>query len=54
MSAMRPTGSKTSWNGCAGLGALVVQNPVPAVAFDLRRIAWAYTRQKLLIELLER
>ena len=37
-----------------GLGALVVQKPVPAVAFGMRRIAWVYSRQKLLIELLER
>jgi methylmalonyl-CoA/ethylmalonyl-CoA epimerase len=37
-----------------GLGALIVQKPTPAVAFGMRRIAWVYTRQKLLIELLER
>lgn len=35
-------------------GCLVVKNPLPAVAFDGRRIAWVYTRQKLLIEYLER
>lgn len=34
-------------------GALIVQNPVPAVAFDGRRIAWVYTRDKLLLEFLE-
>ncbi|MGH7824309.1 MAG: VOC family protein [Candidatus Binatia bacterium] len=35
------------------LGALIVHPPVPAVAFQGRRIAWVYTRQKLLVELLE-
>ena len=35
------------------LGALVVHPPVPAVAFQGRRIAWIYTREKLLVELLE-
>jgi methylmalonyl-CoA/ethylmalonyl-CoA epimerase len=35
-------------------GCLVVKNPLPAVAFGGRRIAWAYTRQKLLVEYLER
>jgi methylmalonyl-CoA/ethylmalonyl-CoA epimerase len=35
------------------LGALVVQPPVPAVAFQGRRIAWIYTRDRLLVELLE-
>jgi methylmalonyl-CoA/ethylmalonyl-CoA epimerase len=36
------------------LGALIVKPPVPAVAFEGRRIAWIYTRQKLLVEYLER
>jgi methylmalonyl-CoA/ethylmalonyl-CoA epimerase len=35
-------------------GCLVVKNPLPAVAFGSRRIAWVYTRQKLLVEYLER
>jgi methylmalonyl-CoA/ethylmalonyl-CoA epimerase len=35
-------------------GCLVVKNPLPAVAFGGRRIAWVYTRQKLLVEYLER
>jgi methylmalonyl-CoA/ethylmalonyl-CoA epimerase len=35
------------------LGAVIVQKPVPAVAFDGRSIAWVYTREKLLIEYLE-
>lgn len=35
------------------LGALLVRSPVPAVAFQGRRIAWVYTRQRLLVELLE-
>lgn len=34
--------------------AMVVRRPVPAVAFDGRRIAWVLTREKLLVELLER
>lgn len=34
-------------------GSLVVQTPVPAAAFGGRRIAWVYTRAKLLIEYLE-
>jgi methylmalonyl-CoA/ethylmalonyl-CoA epimerase len=33
---------------------LIVKNPLPAVAFGGRRIAWVYTRQKLLVEYLER
>lgn len=35
-------------------GCLIVKNPLPAVAFGGRLIAWVYTRQKLLIEYLER
>ncbi len=35
-------------------GALLVRKPVPAVAFGDRRIAWVYTKQKLLVEYLER
>jgi methylmalonyl-CoA/ethylmalonyl-CoA epimerase len=34
-------------------GALLVKPPLPAVAFENRRIAWIYTRQKLLLEFLE-
>lgn len=34
-------------------GCLVVSPPVPAVAFDGRRIAWFYTPTRQLIELLE-
>jgi len=33
---------------------LVLRAPVPAVAFGGRRIAWVYTRHKLLVEYLER
>jgi methylmalonyl-CoA/ethylmalonyl-CoA epimerase len=33
-------------------GAIVLQNPVPAVAFDSRHIAWVFTADKVLIELL--
>jgi len=35
-------------------GGLVVQKPLPAVAFGGRHIAWVYTKQKLLLEYLER
>lgn len=35
-------------------GSLVVKNPLPATAFGGRRIAWVYTRHKLLVEYLER
>lgn len=39
---------------CRSQGALVVRNPLPAAAFGGRRIAWVYTKHKLLIEYLER
>lgn len=35
-------------------GSLIAKAPLPAVAFNGRRIAWIYTREKLLIEYLER
>lgn len=35
-------------------GALIVRKAVPAVAFEGRRIAWVYTKHKLLLEYLER
>jgi methylmalonyl-CoA/ethylmalonyl-CoA epimerase len=39
---------------CArSVGSLVVKKPLPAVAFGGRRIAWVFTRQKLLLEYLE-
>ena len=47
-------GLKEELSRLRGLGSLVVQKPVQAVAFGMRRIAWVYSRQKLLIELLER
>ncbi|HLK31813.1 MAG TPA: VOC family protein [Terriglobales bacterium] len=34
-------------------GALVVKPPLPAAAFGGRRIAWVFTRQRLLLEYLE-
>lgn len=34
--------------------AAVLRAPQPAVAFQGRRIAWVLTREKLLVELLER
>ncbi len=39
---------------CRSQRALVVRRSTPAVAFGGRRIAWVYTRNKLLIEYLER
>lgn len=35
-------------------GGITVRPPVPAVAFEGRRIAWSYTRERLLVEYLER
>jgi len=35
-------------------GGLVVRPPLPAVAFGGRRIAWVYTKNRLLLEYLER
>jgi methylmalonyl-CoA/ethylmalonyl-CoA epimerase len=39
---------------CKSAGSTIIRPPVPAVAFGGRRIAWAMTRKKLLMELLER
>ena len=39
---------------CRSTGALIVKQPLPAVAFHGRRIAWVYTKEKLLVEYLER
>ena len=36
------------------LGGLIVRQPMPAVAFGGRQIAWIYTADKLLTEYLER
>jgi methylmalonyl-CoA/ethylmalonyl-CoA epimerase len=36
------------------LGALIVRKAVPAAAFGGRRIAWVYTKYRLLLEYLER
>jgi methylmalonyl-CoA/ethylmalonyl-CoA epimerase len=35
-------------------GCMIIQEPVPAVAFDGRRIAWTMTPDSLLLELVER
>jgi methylmalonyl-CoA/ethylmalonyl-CoA epimerase len=35
------------------MGGVVVRPPLPAVAFEGRRIAWVFTKDKLLIEFLE-
>lgn len=35
-------------------GGVIVKSPLPAVAFESRRIAWVVTRQKLLLEFLEK
>ena len=34
-------------------GAMIVKPPLPAVAFENRRVAWVLTRQRLLLEFLE-
>lgn len=34
-------------------GSVIVMQPVPAVAFAMRRIAWLYTPDRQLLELLE-
>lgn len=36
------------------MGMLITGPPQPAVAFGGRRIAWVYTKQRLLLELLEK
>jgi methylmalonyl-CoA/ethylmalonyl-CoA epimerase len=36
------------------VGGIIVKPPLPAVAFKNRRIAWVVTRQKLLLEFLEK
>lgn len=38
---------------CKSVGNLVIRQPVPAVAFDGRRIAWTVTKRRLLVEFLE-
>ena len=37
-----------------GLGAIITRQPMPAVAFAGRHIAWIYTKNRLLLEYLER
>jgi methylmalonyl-CoA/ethylmalonyl-CoA epimerase len=39
---------------CKSVGTIIIRPPVPAVAFGGRRIAWAVTKKKLLLEFLER
>ena len=39
---------------CKSVGTMVIRKPVPAVAFGGRRIAWALTRKRLLVEYLEK
>jgi methylmalonyl-CoA/ethylmalonyl-CoA epimerase len=45
---------ETQLEACRLNGSLIVKQPLPAVAFQGRRIAWVYTKQKLLVEYLER
>ncbi len=40
--------------GMKALGAAIVSRPKPAVAFGGRRVAWMLTKERLLVELLER
>jgi methylmalonyl-CoA/ethylmalonyl-CoA epimerase len=39
---------------CESVGTKIIRRPVPAVSFGGRRIAWAITRNKLVVEFLER
>jgi methylmalonyl-CoA/ethylmalonyl-CoA epimerase len=39
---------------CKSVGTILIRPPAPAVAFGGRRIAWAITKKKLLVEYLER
>lgn len=39
---------------CGSVDTIVILPPVPAVAFGGRRIAWAVTKKRLLMEFLER
>jgi methylmalonyl-CoA/ethylmalonyl-CoA epimerase len=38
---------------CKSVGTIIMRKPVPAVAFGGRRIAWALTKRRLLVEFLE-
>jgi len=38
---------------CKSVGTITIRPPAPAVAFGGRRIAWAVTKKKLLVEFLE-
>jgi methylmalonyl-CoA/ethylmalonyl-CoA epimerase len=38
---------------CQSVGTIIIQSPVPAVAFGGRRIAWVLTKKNLLVEYLE-
>lgn len=38
---------------CKSVDTLVIRQPVPAVAFDGRRIAWGITKGRMLVEFLE-
>ena len=44
---------QTAMEYARSTGGLVVCQPVPAVAFNGRLIAWVYTRERLLVEYLE-
>ncbi|MGB7437328.1 MAG: VOC family protein [Candidatus Acidiferrum sp.] len=39
---------------CKSVGTIIIRQPVSAVAFGGRRIAWGITKKKLLMEFLER
>jgi methylmalonyl-CoA/ethylmalonyl-CoA epimerase len=45
---------ETQLASCRLNGSLIVKQPLPAVAFQGRPIAWVYTKEKLLVEYLER
>ena len=39
---------------CKSVGTIIIRPPVPAVAFEGRRIAWGISKRRLLMEFLER
>lgn len=47
------TDLETHLKFCQSVGTIIIHPPVPAVAFNGRRIAWALTKKKLLVEFLE-
>jgi catechol 2,3-dioxygenase-like lactoylglutathione lyase family enzyme len=49
----RVAGLDVAIDAMVAAGAKIVRQPLPAVAFDGRRVAFLYTRQRELVELVE-